>query len=104
MPAGVGFVVDVAFVLVFAAVGRASHQEGNAVVGALATAWPFLVGTGVGWALVRATSLVALSFEAQRGYSDPRPKSSCFCQSSTWFLTPSGLRMTTHRNTDSALP
>ena len=56
MPAGVGFVVDVAFVLVFAAVGRASHEEGNAVVGALATVWPFLVGTGVGWALVRAGS------------------------------------------------
>jgi hypothetical protein len=56
MPAGVGFALDVAFVLVFAAVGRASHEEGNAVVGALATAWPFLVGTVVGWALVRALS------------------------------------------------
>lgn len=56
MPAGVGFVVDVAFVLVFAAVGRASHQEGNAVAGALTTAWPFLVGAVVGWALVRVLS------------------------------------------------
>jgi len=56
MPAGVGFVVDVAFVLVFAAVGRASHQEGNAVVGALTTAWSFLVGAVVGWMLVRALS------------------------------------------------
>jgi hypothetical protein len=56
MPAGVGFAVDAALVLVFAAVGRVNHQEGNAVVGALATALPFLVGTVVGWALVRALS------------------------------------------------
>jgi hypothetical protein len=56
MPAGVGFAPDAAFVLVFAAVGRASHEEGSAVVGALATAWPFLVGTVVGWALVRTLS------------------------------------------------
>ena len=53
MPVGVAVVVDVAFVLVFAAVGRASHDEGNAVVGVLATAWPFLVGLAVGWTLVR---------------------------------------------------
>jgi hypothetical protein len=56
MPAGIGFAVDAALVLVFAAVGRASHEEGNAVVGALATAWPFLVGVVVGWVLVRALS------------------------------------------------
>ncbi len=64
MPAGVAFVVDVAFVLVFAAVGRASHDrgslplagEGNAVLGVLATAWPFLVGLAVGWTLVRSLS------------------------------------------------
>jgi len=56
MPAGIGFAVDLALVLVFAAVGRASHDEGNAVVGTLATAWPFLVGAVVGWALVRALS------------------------------------------------
>jgi hypothetical protein len=56
MPAGVAFVIDVAFVLVFAAVGRASHEEGNAVVGVLATAWPFLVGLAVGWTLVRSLS------------------------------------------------
>ena len=56
MPAGVGFAVDATFVLVFAAVGRASHQEGDAVAGTLATAWPFLLGAVVGWALVRALS------------------------------------------------
>ncbi len=44
---------DVALVIVFAAVGRASHDEGNPVIGALSTAWPFLVGTAVGWLVVR---------------------------------------------------
>lgn len=45
--------VDVALVVVFAALGRASHAEENAVVGAVGTAWPFLVGLGTGWSLVR---------------------------------------------------
>jgi hypothetical protein len=47
------FVLDVVLVVVFAAVGRASHAEANPVLGALQTAWPFLVGTVVGWAVVR---------------------------------------------------
>lgn len=47
--------LDVLLVLVFAAIGRANHEEGNAVVGALATAWPFLVGTALGWLLVLRT-------------------------------------------------
>lgn len=37
-------VVDALCVLVFAAVGRSSHEEGVSVVGLLSTAWPFLVG------------------------------------------------------------
>ncbi|HET7798849.1 MAG TPA: DUF3054 domain-containing protein [Humibacillus xanthopallidus] len=49
----VGFALDVVLVIVFAAVGRASHDEANPLVGALLTAWPFLVGTVVGWAVVR---------------------------------------------------
>lgn len=51
-PAGAAF-ADLVLVIVFAAVGRASHDEGNPVVGALTTAWPFLVGTAVGWLVVR---------------------------------------------------
>jgi hypothetical protein len=47
--------VDVLLVVVFAAVGRASHEETNPVVGALGTAWPFLVGTALGWLVVRST-------------------------------------------------
>jgi len=49
----VAALLDVVLVVVFAAVGRASHAESNPLVGALATAWPFLVGTGVGWVVVR---------------------------------------------------
>ena len=40
MPAGVAFLVDVAFVLVFAAVGRATHEEVNPVLGVLARLSP----------------------------------------------------------------
>lgn len=49
----VAFFVDVVLVLVFAAIGRASHSETNPVLGAATTAWPFLVGTLVGWTVVR---------------------------------------------------
>jgi len=45
--------LDVVLVLVFAGVGRASHDEAGPVLGVLLTAWPFLVGTGLGWAVVR---------------------------------------------------
>ncbi|MDE9367433.1 DUF3054 domain-containing protein [Luteipulveratus sp. YIM 133132] len=48
-------VLDVLLVLLFAAIGRASHDEGNVVLGVLGTAWPFLVGTAVGWAVVTLT-------------------------------------------------
>ncbi len=40
---------DVGAVLLFVVLGRSSHQEGSAVVGTLATAWPFLTGTALGW-------------------------------------------------------
>ncbi|GAA2040447.1 DUF3054 domain-containing protein [Terrabacter terrae] len=45
--------LDVALVLVFAGIGRASHDEAGPVLGAVLTAWPFLVGTLVGWLVVR---------------------------------------------------
>ncbi len=47
------FVIDVAFVLVFAAVGRSSHDEGLSALGVLEVAWPFLTGLVVGWAVSR---------------------------------------------------
>jgi hypothetical protein len=44
---------DVVGVLVFCTVGRRSHAEGLTVAGVAETGWPFLVGTAVGWLLVR---------------------------------------------------
>ncbi|GAA4354777.1 DUF3054 domain-containing protein [Angustibacter luteus] len=46
--------LDVLAVLVFATIGRISHDEGAGPVDVLGTAWPFLVGCAVGWALSRA--------------------------------------------------
>jgi hypothetical protein len=48
-------VLDVALVVVFAAVGRRSHAEGIDVTGILRTAAPFLVGTAAGWLLASVT-------------------------------------------------
>ncbi len=48
-----GALVDIVLILVFAGIGRASHAEDNAVLGAALTAWPFLVGAATGWMLVR---------------------------------------------------
>ncbi|MGH3983410.1 MAG: DUF3054 domain-containing protein [Pseudonocardiaceae bacterium] len=45
--------VDVLAVLVFAAVGRSSHAEVDAL-GTVTTAVPFLLGLLVGWLVVRA--------------------------------------------------
>ncbi|MEI2731115.1 MAG: DUF3054 domain-containing protein [Dermatophilaceae bacterium] len=45
--------LDVVLVVLFAAIGRASHAEENPILGALGTAWPFLVGAAAGWGLVR---------------------------------------------------
>ena len=40
--------------VVFATIGRRSHAEGLTISGIAETAWPFLVGTLVGWLLSRA--------------------------------------------------
>lgn len=52
-PAAVGLASDVVCVLVFCTLGRRSHAEGLTVTGIAETAWPFLVGTAVGWLLSR---------------------------------------------------
>ena len=44
--------LDLFVVLVLAAAGRASHELSSGVLGVLATAWPFLLGLGMGWASV----------------------------------------------------
>ena len=45
--------VDVICILVFAIVGRSSHQEATDLLGVAHTAWPFLVGCLVGTLLGR---------------------------------------------------
>jgi hypothetical protein len=44
---------DSACIVAFAALGRASHDEGSAVGGTLEVAAPFLIGGAVGWAAAR---------------------------------------------------
>ena len=42
-------VADILLVIVFATLGRRSHEEGLDLQGVLTTAWPFLTGLAVGW-------------------------------------------------------
>ena len=50
MTARLAALADAASILLFAALGRASHDEGSAVAGTLEVAAPFLIGGAVGWA------------------------------------------------------
>ena len=50
------FLLDAVCVLAFAAGGRSSHDEAISVGGVAQTAWPFLVGLGVGWLVLLAAS------------------------------------------------
>lgn len=43
------FVLDVLFVVLFAAIGRRSHEESGAIQGVFTTAGPFLAGLVLGW-------------------------------------------------------
>jgi hypothetical protein len=45
----VALLLDAAFVVLFAALGRASHAEGVTAAGVASVAWPFLVALGLGW-------------------------------------------------------
>jgi hypothetical protein len=45
---------DVVLVLAFAASGRSSHAEALTPLGVLTTAWPFLAGLALGWAVSRS--------------------------------------------------
>lgn len=53
MRAPAAVATDLACVIVFAALGRRSHAEGVTLLGVGQTAWPFLVGTLVGWLVSR---------------------------------------------------
>lgn len=49
--------LDAVLVVVFAAIGRSSHEEGLTVLGVAETAGPFLIGLALGWTIARAASL-----------------------------------------------
>lgn len=44
--------VDLLLILVFALIGRASHQQGLDPLGVLTTAWPFLAAALVAWVVL----------------------------------------------------
>ncbi|MDN5570692.1 MAG: DUF3054 domain-containing protein [Propionibacteriaceae bacterium] len=44
--------IDAALVVLFAAIGRASHNEEMDVIGVSTTAFPFLVAAALGWGVV----------------------------------------------------
>ena len=56
------FLLDVLFVVVFAAVGRASH--GESIVGTFITAWPFLVACVAAWIVLIVLAADPLSWRA----------------------------------------
>jgi len=45
------FLADVACVVVFSAAGRSQHGEASTLVGLWHTAWPFLLGLALAWAI-----------------------------------------------------
>ncbi len=51
LPLAVG--LDVFFIVLFAAAGRRTHDQGGAFTSVMNTAAPFLIGLGVAWLIVR---------------------------------------------------
>ncbi len=54
MTAVLGFLADSLLVVLFAAIGRRSHEESDGLAGVVVTAWPFLAGVVIGWLAVLA--------------------------------------------------
>jgi hypothetical protein len=50
----VAALVDAVLVLVFVALGRTSHEEGQMLSGTLSVAAPFLIALALGWVIARA--------------------------------------------------
>ncbi len=63
-------VLDIACVLVFVVIGRASHVKGEALAGIASTSWPFLCGLAAGWA---AAGALAAGGRASPGRPGPWP-------------------------------
>lgn len=49
---GIAFLLDMCLVLVFSVLGRQAHAEALTLAGTFETAWPFLAGLALGWALL----------------------------------------------------
>ncbi|XRQ04418.1 DUF3054 domain-containing protein [Actinomadura welshii] len=49
MRSGVAGLLDVCCVLVFVAIGRATHEDAASLTGYAGTVWPFLAALGGGW-------------------------------------------------------
>jgi Protein of unknown function (DUF3054) len=49
----VALIADLACVVVFAAIGRATHDEAGSFGGTISTVWPFVVGCLLGWVFSR---------------------------------------------------
>ena len=60
-PLTTALVLDVVLVIVFAAIGRSSHEEGLTVLGVVETAAPFLAGLALGWLVARWARVVPVS-------------------------------------------
>lgn len=56
--------LDAVLVIAFATIGRRSHEEGLTLGGIAHTAWPFLAGVAVGWALLVVRRVPAASLAA----------------------------------------
>jgi hypothetical protein len=64
-------VLDIACVLIFVVIGRASHVKGESLAGIASTSWPFLCGLAAGWGLSRAWGAAAPGLPAGRSRNRP---------------------------------
>lgn len=107
------FLLDAVCVLVFAMGGRSSHEEANSIGGIAQTAWPFLVGLGVGWIVVVAAARRA-TIAGGEGPGGPGTRTArwghlsvlpvgCVLVLSSWALG-MGLRLVTDRGASGAFP
>ena len=51
-----GLLLDVVLVVLFATLGRSTHEHGLGPAQVVSTAWPFLAGAGLGWLVARGWS------------------------------------------------
>lgn len=66
VPVAWAIVFDLVCVAAFVGVGRANHQEGGALLGALSTAWPFVTALALAWAVVSGATALSPGQAQQR--------------------------------------